>query len=194
MKAATSPEVEGRDSLQSRGADVRWPQPALLEIRDLSVSFGPVQALLGVGLQVRPGEIVALAGEDGAGKTTLFNMLTGLIRSDAGSIVFAGQDITRLAVHRRIRCGLARSFQIIRAEADLARFAPDEEKVAVRLIHACGLVEAAGDFTFSPGAVAAGRRRVAAKGDRVALRPVPTRPPRLRRAPAVAGPAGPGCR
>jgi precorrin-8X/cobalt-precorrin-8 methylmutase len=50
-----------------------------------------------------------------------------------------------------------RSFQIIRAEADLSRFAPDEEKVAVRLIHACGLVEAAGDFAFSPGAVAAGR-------------------------------------
>jgi len=51
----------------------------------------------------------------------------------------------------------ARSFAIIRAEADLARFAPDEEKVAVRIIHACGMVEAAADIAFSPGAVAAAR-------------------------------------
>jgi precorrin-8X/cobalt-precorrin-8 methylmutase len=50
-----------------------------------------------------------------------------------------------------------RSFAIIRAEADLARFSADEEKVAVRLIHACGLVESAADFAFSPGAVAAAR-------------------------------------
>jgi precorrin-8X/cobalt-precorrin-8 methylmutase len=48
-----------------------------------------------------------------------------------------------------------RSFAIIRAEADLARFAPDEEKVAVRIIHACGLVEAAADIIFAPGAVSA---------------------------------------
>ncbi|MFG1226236.1 precorrin-8X methylmutase [Xanthobacter wiegelii] len=50
-----------------------------------------------------------------------------------------------------------RSFAIIRAEADLSRFAPEEEDVAVRMIHACGLVEAARDFVFGPGAVAAAR-------------------------------------
>lgn len=50
-----------------------------------------------------------------------------------------------------------RSFAIIRAEADLKRFAPDEERVAVRIIHACGMVEAAADIAFAPGAVAAGR-------------------------------------
>ncbi|MBN8917038.1 MAG: precorrin-8X methylmutase [Rhizobiales bacterium] len=50
-----------------------------------------------------------------------------------------------------------RSFAIIRAEADLSRFAPDEEDVAVRMIHACGLVEAARDFVFGPGSVAAAR-------------------------------------
>jgi precorrin-8X/cobalt-precorrin-8 methylmutase len=54
-----------------------------------------------------------------------------------------------------------RSFAIIRAEADLGRFAADEEKVAVRLIHACGLVEAAADIAFSPGAVAAARAALA---------------------------------
>jgi precorrin-8X/cobalt-precorrin-8 methylmutase len=51
-----------------------------------------------------------------------------------------------------------RSFAIIRAEADLARFAPDEEKVAVRIIHACGMVEAASDILFAPGAVTAARQ------------------------------------
>jgi precorrin-8X/cobalt-precorrin-8 methylmutase len=55
-----------------------------------------------------------------------------------------------------------RSFAIIRAEADLARFSAEEEKVAVRLIHACGLVESAQDFAFSPGAVAAARAALAA--------------------------------
>ena len=55
-----------------------------------------------------------------------------------------------------------RSFAIIRAEADLKRFTPDEEKVAVRLIHACGLVEAAADIAFSPGAVVAARAALAA--------------------------------
>ncbi len=50
-----------------------------------------------------------------------------------------------------------RSFAIIRAEADLARFSPEEEKIAVRIIHACGLVEAAADIVFSPGAVAAAK-------------------------------------
>jgi precorrin-8X/cobalt-precorrin-8 methylmutase len=51
-----------------------------------------------------------------------------------------------------------RSFTMIRAESDLARFAPDEEKVAVRIIHACGMVEAAADILFAPGAVAAARQ------------------------------------
>jgi precorrin-8X/cobalt-precorrin-8 methylmutase len=51
-----------------------------------------------------------------------------------------------------------RSFAMIRAEADLARFAPDEEKVAVRIIHACGMVEAASDILFAPGAVTAARQ------------------------------------
>ncbi|MGC1579187.1 MAG: precorrin-8X methylmutase, partial [Beijerinckiaceae bacterium] len=55
-----------------------------------------------------------------------------------------------------------RSFAIIRAEADLRRFSVDEEKVAVRLIHACGLVESAQDFVFSPGAVAAARAALVA--------------------------------
>jgi precorrin-8X/cobalt-precorrin-8 methylmutase len=55
-----------------------------------------------------------------------------------------------------------RSFAIIRAEADLARFAPEEETVAVRVIHACGMVEIAPDIVFSPGAAAAGRAALAA--------------------------------
>ena len=65
-----------------------------------------------------------------------------------------------MSVHDYVRDGDAiyeRSFAIIRAEADLARFAPDEEDVAVRMIHACGLVEAAAQFRFSPGFVAAAR-------------------------------------
>ncbi|MGA9600089.1 MAG: precorrin-8X methylmutase, partial [Methylocystis sp.] len=63
--------------------------------------------------------------------------------------------------HEYIRDGAAiyaRSFAIIRSEAKLARFSPDEERVAVRIIHACGMVEVADDIVFSPGAVAAAQR------------------------------------
>jgi len=70
-----------------------------------------------------------------------------------------------VTVHDYVRDGdaiYARSFAIIRAEADLGRFTPGEEAVAVRMIHACGLVEAAAAFRFSPGFVAAGRAALAA--------------------------------
>src|SRR4051794_15061791 len=59
-----------------------------------------------------PGELHAVIGPNGAGKTTLINQISGLLAPDAGTIVFAGEDVTRLAVDRRAQRGLARSFQI----------------------------------------------------------------------------------
>ena len=63
-------------------------------------------------LDVLPGELHAMIGPNGAGKTTLINQISGLLAPDAGRIVFAGEDITRLPVHARAARGLARSFQI----------------------------------------------------------------------------------
>jgi branched-chain amino acid transport system ATP-binding protein len=86
----------------------------LLDVRRLSKRFGGVVACAGVDLRVREGEVHALIGPNGAGKTTLIAQLAGQLRPDAGQIVFAGVDITRLAPHQRARRGLGRSFQITR--------------------------------------------------------------------------------
>lgn len=83
----------------------------LLEVRDVSVRFGGVQALEGASLDVPAGSIVGLIGPNGAGKTTLFNIVSGLIRADAGTVRFDGVDITQLPPHRRAALGIGRSFQ-----------------------------------------------------------------------------------
>ena len=84
----------------------------LLSVRGLRKRFGGLVATDGVDLDVRDGEIHALIGPNGAGKTTLVGQLTGNITPDAGTIRFAGHDITRLPTHKRVHLGLARSFQI----------------------------------------------------------------------------------
>jgi branched-chain amino acid transport system ATP-binding protein len=86
---------------------------SLLAIRGVAKTFGDLRAVDGVSLTIRSGEFVGLIGSHGAGKTTLVNLISGLLRPDAGSLVFSGQDITRLAVRHRIRAGIARSFQLV---------------------------------------------------------------------------------
>ncbi len=98
-------------------AGSRMGQAALDEIHltvdGLRISFGGVQALAGVSLDVRRGEIFSLIGPNGAGKTVLLNCINGLYRPDAGRILFEGRDITRLPPHRRAALGIARTFQKI---------------------------------------------------------------------------------
>ena len=77
----------------------------------VSRSFGGVQALSGVTLEVRRNEVVGLIGPNGAGKSTLVNVLSGFDRPDAGSVELEGRTITRWSPHRRGRAGLARTFQ-----------------------------------------------------------------------------------
>ena len=84
---------------------------ALLEVTDVSRSFGGFQALGGVTLRVEPGEISAVIGPNGAGKTTLFNVITGHLVPDSGRVGFGGRDITGQPPHAICRLGLARSFQ-----------------------------------------------------------------------------------
>jgi branched-chain amino acid transport system ATP-binding protein len=86
----------------------------LLVVRELRKRFGGVIATDGVSLDVREGEVHALIGPNGAGKTSLIAQLSGSLMPDAGEIRFAGADVTRAPQHRRVRAGLARSFQITR--------------------------------------------------------------------------------
>jgi branched-chain amino acid transport system ATP-binding protein len=91
------------------------PSPAepVLRVDALTLAFGGVKALNGVGFDVQPGSITAVIGPNGAGKTSLFNTISGFYRPTAGSVQFEGADITRVAAPKRAAMGLARSFQNI---------------------------------------------------------------------------------
>jgi len=84
----------------------------LLRIEGLTKNFGGLRVTDGVTLDVLPGELHAVIGPNGAGKTTLINQISGLLAPDAGRIVFGGEDMTALPIHKRAARGLARSFQI----------------------------------------------------------------------------------
>ena len=79
----------------------------LLSVNDLVVRYGQVEALHGVSLDVYPGEIVALIGSNGAGKSTTLRAISGMIRVDSGGVRFDGQDITNLRSDQIVRRGLA---------------------------------------------------------------------------------------
>jgi branched-chain amino acid transport system ATP-binding protein len=88
------------------------PDEVILETRGLTKEFQGFVAVSGVDLQVRQGTIHALIGPNGAGKTTVFNLLTRFLPATSGSIVYRGEDITRLEPAEVARRGLVRSFQI----------------------------------------------------------------------------------
>jgi branched-chain amino acid transport system ATP-binding protein len=96
--------------MTSPGAD---EQP-LLRIDAVTKRFGGFVALDNVSVDIRPGERLGLIGPNGSGKTTLINCISGALRAEAGSVIFRGENITRLPPHIRTRRGIARSFQIPR--------------------------------------------------------------------------------
>ena len=79
----------------------------MLEVHDLQVAYGAANALWGVSLELRRGELLCVVGPNGAGKTTLIATLAGMLRARSGRIVFDGQDITRLPAHRFCEAGIA---------------------------------------------------------------------------------------
>lgn len=81
----------------------------LLEVRDVKVRYGKIEALHGVSLSVRQGELVTLLGANGAGKTTLMRAISGLLPLAEGSVWFDGRDITRVKAHRRVIDGLVQA-------------------------------------------------------------------------------------
>ena len=93
--------------------------PLALETVGLEKRFGGIVAASALSLKVAQGARHALIGPNGAGKTTVINMLTGLLRPSAGRILLDGEDITDTAPHRRVGCGLARTFQINQLFPDL---------------------------------------------------------------------------
>jgi len=85
-----------------------------LEVEGLTRTFGGLVAVNDLGFRIESGEIFGLLGPNGSGKTTALNLMSGLLRPDAGAIRLAGRDITGLASYRIARLGLARTFQLVR--------------------------------------------------------------------------------
>ena len=93
---------------------------AMLEVKDLHVYYGVIQALKGISFEVNQGEVVALIGANGAGKTTTLQTLTGLLSAKEGSVVFEGKDITKVPAHKIVEMGIAHVPEGRRVFADLS--------------------------------------------------------------------------
>lgn len=93
---------------------------AMLEVKDLHVYYGVIQALKGISFEVNQGEVIALIGANGAGKTTTLQTLTGLLSAKEGSVVFEGKDITKVPAHKIVEMGIAHVPEGRRVFADLS--------------------------------------------------------------------------
>lgn len=80
---------------------------AMLEVKDLAVYYGMIHAIKGVSFEVNKGEIIALIGANGAGKTTILHTITGLLSPKRGSIQFEGKELTKIPAHKIISLGMA---------------------------------------------------------------------------------------
>lgn len=80
---------------------------SMLEIRDLEVNYGMIAAIKGVSFDVNEGEVIALIGANGAGKTTILHTITGLLKAKAGSIMFEGHELTKTPAHKIVELGMA---------------------------------------------------------------------------------------
>ena len=93
---------------------------ALLRTSSVSKRFRGVVALADASIHLNEGEILGVIGPNGAGKTTLFNVIAGAMRPSSGTVTFRGRDITRLPADRRLRLGLARTFQLMKPFTSLS--------------------------------------------------------------------------
>ena len=148
----------------------------LLEVRDLSVSFGGLRAVDDVSFTVVPGDRLGIIGPNGAGKTTLFELISGFLSPSTGSVVFDGTDLTTASPQRRSRAGLVRSFQnatlfptmTVAETVELAAAANPERPDPRDLVAAFGL----GDHATQPvRTLSTGTRRIVELAANVALAP-----------------------
>jgi len=95
---------------------------AILTTLGLTKDFGGLRAVDSVTFDIEQGKLTSVIGPNGAGKTTLYNLVTGLIKPDSGRIIFNGEDITNLPIHKIVRKGISRSFQILNLFNELTLF------------------------------------------------------------------------
>lgn len=138
--------------------------PSLLQVEGLAKAFGGLRAVDDLSFAVTEGEILGLLGPNGSGKTTVFNLVAGAMRADAGRVRLSGRDITRYPASVRTRLGIARTFQLVRPLPHLtaldnvlvarlfgrdgAPLGPEAREASRRLLELVGL----GPKAFVPGA------------------------------------------
>jgi branched-chain amino acid transport system ATP-binding protein len=127
---------------------------SLLEMHNLSRNFGSFIAVNNVSLAVEAGELRAVIGPNGAGKTIFFNLISGFLSPNSGSILLDGQDITSVPAHRRVAMGMARTFQVTEIFPEL----PVRENLRIA-------VECAAGLRLSPWLSGARGRQIAARVD-----------------------------
>jgi branched-chain amino acid transport system ATP-binding protein len=130
---------------------------AILTVTDLRKQFGGVRALDGVSFSLVRGELVGLIGPNGSGKTTAFNLLTGVLRPTSGSIRFRGHEVAGSPPHRNAALGMARTFQNIRLFRDLP--VVDNVMVGLHMRHGPGVVATVLTLPSATAAERAMRRR-----------------------------------
>ncbi len=94
----------------------------LLQISQLSKQFGGVKAVDSVSIDLQEGELLGIIGPNGSGKTTLVNLITGFVRSDSGTVLYRGRDITGLMPYTIMDLGIARTFQMVKPFYGLPAF------------------------------------------------------------------------
>lgn len=97
-------------------------QEVLLQVKDVSKSFGGVKAINNLSFDLIKGEVLGIIGPNGSGKTTLVNLITGFVKPDSGKIFAMGKDITKLQPHKIADLGITRTFQIMRPYYTLSAF------------------------------------------------------------------------
>lgn len=97
-------------------------EEVILQIRDVSKSFGGVKAVDNVSFDLVEGEILGLIGPNGSGKTTLINIVTGFVKPDSGKVFFKGKELTKLPPHKIADLGVTRTFQVMRPYHSLPAF------------------------------------------------------------------------
>ncbi len=151
----------------------------LLETVDLRKQFGDIHACDGVNFTVNEGELLSLVGSNGAGKTSLVNLISGHLKPDSGRILFEDKDITLRTVQERIKAGVARSFQIVNLfdgltvfdNVALSIFSRDDQDVRHETFDVLGQFGLEDKSGVPAGGLAQGERKLLDVAVAYALRP-----------------------
>ncbi|MCO5145031.1 MAG: ATP-binding cassette domain-containing protein [Aquamicrobium sp.] len=158
---------EGAPASQAAAAPVAQPEiaGAALEVKGLNRAFGPIVVAKDFNFRIEAGSITGIVGPNGAGKTTLFNMINGYLTPDSGDILFDGQSLIGLPVHKRAERGFGRTFQVARVYSRLSVFdnvlagaaaaTQDMDEARSRALWACEVAELGGKLDAAASGVSA---------------------------------------